>query len=212
MRVLLILALALPGFAADACLTKVVDGSYGFLLWGTTTASGDPKPIASIGRVTFDGKGGASGMSSVMFTGFLLGNPLTGTYEAATDCTAKWKFQDDSGNWQNFSGKFTADGAHIKFEQTDPTAPRNGEMVRSPEKCGAEMVQNRRYSQGKSVIPGAGITVDSDCFASFQLGDDKFRGVVVDGGREILAIRSNPGPPLTARLIAVPPPTSPGRD
>jgi hypothetical protein len=209
----MLIALALPGFAADACLTKVVHGSYGFLLWGTTTASGDPKPIASVGRITFDGStstsGGTSGTSSVMFAGYLLGNPLTGTYVLGTDCTVTWKLQDDSGNWQNFTGTYTADGTHISFTQTDPTAPRNGTMIKSPDTCDAQTLRPHRYVYGEGAVAGTDVSVEDGCFVSFRVGTDRFRGVVVDDGLEVLAIRSTPGTPQTMRLRAA---TSPARD
>lgn len=200
MKILLGLLLAGAAWAADACYTNVAQGSYGFLLWGTTTASGAAKPIASIGRLTLDGRGGISGTSSVMFADYLLGNPVTGSYEARTDCSITWKLQDDSGNWQHFKGKFSTDGTHITFTQTDATAPHNGTMIKSPDACSADTLQARRYEWAHGTVGGKDLTVEDDCFVSFGLNGDQFRGIVVDGGREVLAIRSNPGAPLTVRL------------
>jgi len=206
MRSVLFLALASTAFAADACYPTAVQGSYGFLLWGTTTVSGAAKPIASVGRLVFDGKGGISGTSSVMFDVFLLGNPTTGTYQTHTDCSITWKLQDTSGNWQHFSGKFSFDGTHITFTQADPTGPHNGAMVKTPDACAAQTVHGKyRYrlsgaETAEGSIDGAQLSVDDDCFVSFPLGDSQFRGIVVDAGNQVLGIRSNPGAPATIRM------------
>ena len=82
----LIFGLAFSANAADVCNPRDFQGPYGFQLTGETTVSGDPQPAASLGRLVFDGDGGVSGTSSVKFAGLLLGNPVTGTYEARTDC------------------------------------------------------------------------------------------------------------------------------
>src|SRR5947208_9811947 len=86
--------------AAQVCDPTKLIGPYGFQLTGTTTISGAPKPTTSLGRIVFDGKGSLGGTSSAMFSGFLLGNPVTGSYEAKYDCSLTWKFQDDSGAFQ----------------------------------------------------------------------------------------------------------------
>ena len=96
--------LSLPLHAAAVCDPNQLQGPYGFQLSGAASISGQSQPATSIGRIVFDGQGGISGYSSVMFAGFLLGNPVTGTYESRSDCTASWSLQDDSGAYQHFSG------------------------------------------------------------------------------------------------------------
>src|ERR1051325_5310027 len=92
--------------AADVCAPAQLIGPYAMQLSGTTSISGAPKPTAGIARVVFDGHGNLSGTASAMFAGYLLGNPVTGTYEIKSDCTITWKLQDDSGASQHFSGVF----------------------------------------------------------------------------------------------------------
>src|SRR5205085_1772776 len=107
MRQTLWLALTAFTFSAPSfgvCDPKVVQGTYGFQLSGDARVSGDLKPAVTVGRVTFDGAAGVSGVSSVNFAGYLLGNPVNGTYETRPDCTISWSFQDDSGNQQHFAG------------------------------------------------------------------------------------------------------------
>jgi len=55
-----------------------------------TTISGTSDPVVGIARMVFDGDGNISGYSSVNFNGLLLGNPVTGKYEVATDCAMNW--------------------------------------------------------------------------------------------------------------------------
>ncbi len=144
-----VLLLAAPNFAAaaDVCAPTDVQGPYGFQLAGMSRISGAPVPIASIGRLVFDGKGNISGVSSVNFKGLFLGNPVTGTYELKTDCTLNWKLQNDSGGWQNFSGRVSPGGERVEFRQTDPGAQTPGVMEKMPADCGTPAVQGRyRFS------------------------------------------------------------------
>src|SRR6266567_2381507 len=87
-------ALAWP-VSAQYCMPQKFSGVYGFQLEGSTTISGSAKPVASMGRLEFDGQGGVSGVSSVNFAGYFLGNPVTGNYEVRADCRITWSLQDD---------------------------------------------------------------------------------------------------------------------
>src|SRR5690242_18361707 len=99
----LLLAAAVPAACGAAvCNPAGVDGAYGFQLTGVATISGVSQPVVSLGRLVFDGQGSISGVSSVSFTGLYLGNPVTGMYQARTDCSIDWSLQDDSGNRQHF--------------------------------------------------------------------------------------------------------------
>jgi hypothetical protein len=121
--------------AGDVCDPAIFPGPYGALLSGTTTISGELKPVAVVSRLVFDSSGKVTGTSSVNFAGLLLGNPVTGEYTLKDDCTLTWKLQDDSGNWQNFSGKVSLDVKHVTFGQTDPASPQRGTMVRTSDGC-----------------------------------------------------------------------------
>jgi hypothetical protein len=233
MKSLLLLALVVSqAHSADVCDPQKFEGQYGVQLAGTTTISGAVQPVASIGRLVFDGKGAVSGYVSVNFTGLLLGNPVTGSYEAKTDCSLTWKLQDDSGAYQNFAGTLTSDFLRVRFHQTDKGAARDGTMVRTPKECSAAALQKRyNYTMkgsttaagvveigdaGNLVINPAGdnsagqgtVQVNGECIATFQLalpgiaGMMNLRGVVLDEGREILAIQTDPNTTVTARFIA----------
>ena len=235
--------LAYQAHSADFCEPAKFSGQYGVQLAGTTTISGEIKPVAAIGKLVFDGSGSISGYMSVNFTGLLLGNPVTGSYEAGNDCSLNWKLQDDSGAFQNFTGKITPDFLRIQFHQTDKGAARDGAMVRTPKECSAAVLRPRyNYSikgsttpmlpgqtaqrvaanglleisdGGKLTIDPAGgstqgvgnIQVDGECIATFTLGIPGYlainlRGVLLDDGREILAIQTDAGATVTAKLTA----------
>jgi hypothetical protein len=117
--------------ASFGCDLAHFPGPYGFQLSGQTTISGTSKPVTSLGRIVFDSDGTIGGYSSVMFDGYLLGNPVTGKYETHPDCTVTWSLQDDSGAYQHFTGTIGADGKSVRFRQTDTGSARSGVMSRT---------------------------------------------------------------------------------
>jgi hypothetical protein len=144
----LFLLVVLPGLAAqaaDVCNPANLVGPYAFQLTGSTDISGTPKPTASLGRIAFDGHGSLSGTASATFRGLLLGNPVTGSYEAKSDCSVIWKLQDDSGGFQNFSGTLSADGTRVQFKQTDPGGAQRGIMKRTSDACSAADLLKKYY-------------------------------------------------------------------
>lgn len=199
-----------------------------------------------MGNVTFQwefGAGGSvSGYSSSSFAGFLLGNPVTGTYEAHEDCTLTWSMQDDSGNYQHFSGTMTPDFKRIEFRQAEAGTPDGGLMMQTPQSCGAKTLLPRyRFTLSGSFTPmedgqqahrisvsgtadladggklslavagkpGSGtFDIDSQCIVQMELNlpeadSDrttavKIRGIVVDDGKQILGIETDPGAIATA--------------
>jgi hypothetical protein len=142
---LLVLVPGLTAQAADVCNPADLLGPYAFQLTGSTDISGTPKPTASLGRIAFDGRGGLSGTASATFRGLLLGNPVTGSYEAKSDCSVIWKLQDDSGGFQNFSGTLSGDGTSVQFKQTDPGGAQRGIMQKMSDACSAADLQKKYY-------------------------------------------------------------------
>jgi hypothetical protein len=193
MRYITLLLLLLPSSvtqAADACYTSRFAGSYAFQLSGLTNISGAQQPTTSLGRITFGDGGKVSGTSSIKLAGFLLGNPVTGSYEAHPDCTVTWQLQDDSGAYQHFSGRYTLDGIRVQFRQTDPGGVPGGIMIRTSDSCAGSDLK-RKYSftvsgsttpmsaaQTARIVSGKGTIdtaregdfhVDSDCAVHFTL-------------------------------------------
>jgi hypothetical protein len=176
--------------AADVCNPASLVGSYAFQLTGLTDISGTPRPTVSLGRVTFDGRGNLSGTASATFRGLLVGNPVTGSYEAKSDCSLAWKLQDDSGALQNFSGTLSADAASVQFKQTDPGGAPRGIMKKTPDACSTSDLFNNYsftvYGSTTPMLPGevahtvsskgtldiardGTFRVDSDCSVQFVL-------------------------------------------
>ena len=228
----LLLVMLLSGAHAQAaalCNPADLVGPYAFQLSGSTTISGTAKPTASLGRIVFDGHGKLSGTASATFDGFLLGNPVTGSYEAKSDCSVTWKLQDDSGGFQNFSGTFSTDAARVQFRQIDPGGAQRGIMQKMRDKCSAADLM-RKYSftvsgsttpmqagevgrtvSGKGTLEIAengSFQVESDCSVNFKLTlpdglPMTMRGFLVNGGMEILAFQTDPGAMVSARLSAL---------
>jgi hypothetical protein len=245
-----ICGLAVSARAADVCNPRDLQGTYGFQLTGETNISGGTKPAVSLGRLVFDGDGGVTGSASVKYAGLLLGNPVTGTYEARTDCSVSWSLQDDSGGFQHFGGIATSDGSRVRFRQTDAGGARNGFLVRTAAQgCKVSDLQGKyAFTLSGSVVPmtdgGAAhtssakgameedsshhfrvtlegktpyttdvaISVESDCTVDLEMTlpveEDgsptpvKLRGILVDGGKEVLAIQTDPGAIVSVRFTA----------
>ena len=144
-----------PEYAAsEVCNPTKLIGRYAYQLSGSTTISGAPKPTASLGRITFDGSSSVSGTASATFSGVRLGNPVTGTYEAKSDCSVTWKLQDDSGAFQNFSGTLSPDGTRVQFRQTDLGGAQRGIMPKTSDTCSAADLQKRyRFTISASTTP-----------------------------------------------------------
>jgi hypothetical protein len=139
---------------AQVCNPVSLTGPYAFQLSGTTNISGTPKPTASLGEISLDGKGSLSGTASAMFSGFLLGNPVTGSYEAKPDCSIVWKLQDDSGAFQHFGGTYSPDGMRVQFQQTDPGGAQNGVMVKTLNICtSADLITEYTFAVSGNTTP-----------------------------------------------------------
>jgi hypothetical protein len=215
---------------AQTCNPGDFSSAYGFQLYGTAAISGEPKPVATIGRLEFGSDQSISGVASTNFGGLYLGNPVTGSYEIRGDCTINWTLQDDSGNLQHFAGNLQRDLQRGTFRQTDPGAPQDGILVKVAPNCSAGALQRSyhfsisgtagaaqkvslsgvmeadasgalRMVQDGARLPAGTATVDSDCIVEMELtlpAPMKLRGVLVDGGAEILAIDTVAGTAVKA--------------
>ena len=149
-----VLLSALAAQAAGACNPADLVGPYAFQLTGSTEISGTPKPAVSLGRISFEERGSLSGTASATFRGLLLGNAVTGSYEAKSDCSVIWTLRDDSGGLQNFSGTLSTDGTSVPFKQTDPGSAQRGIMKKIPGACSAaDLRQNYSYTISGSTTP-----------------------------------------------------------
>jgi len=180
---LLVLPSGLAAQAAGVCNPGDMVGPYAFQLTGSTDISGKPQPTVSLGRIAFDGRGNLNGTASATFSGLLLGNPVTGSYEAKSDCSVSWKLQDDSGAFQNFRGTFSTDGTRVQFTQTDPGGAQRGIMQKTSDTCSAtDLLKKYDFTVSGSTIPmqagevaqavSAKGTLDIAANGSFQVDSD----------------------------------------
>ncbi len=74
--------------AAGRCGENTLRGGYGTHLSGTFFVSPTmPVPLASVGRLVFDGAGNFSGSDTNSFGGTVSTYPVSGTYTVERDCT-----------------------------------------------------------------------------------------------------------------------------
>jgi hypothetical protein len=226
---LLVLLAGVTAQAADICNPLNLIGPYAFQLTGSTDISGTPQPAVAVGRIVFDGKGNLSGTVSATFRGLLLGNPVTGSYQAKSDCSVTWALQDDSGGFQHFSGTLSIDGTGIQFKQIDPGGAQRGIMQKTLDTCSsANLLRRYTFSVSGSTTPmqpgdapstvsasgtldiaeNGSFQVDSDCSVRFQLtlpatpSPISMRGFLINNGKGILAFQTDPGAMVSARLTS----------
>jgi hypothetical protein len=219
MRALLLALFLSAAASAQVCGGNDLSGAYGFQLSGTTSIAGLPKPMAAIGRVVFEAGGHIVGTSTVNFGGLFLGNPVTGIYTFQTDCNLTFELQDDSGAWQHFRGVVQPGGGRASFHQTDPGTGGRGVLEKLPDACSAAAFRGRfavtigsqktvtvadgngnLSSTGEATNSGS-YSVDSDCFVQLNFGV-QLRGVLVNGGKTVLAVQTDPGKVSTATFTA----------
>ena len=216
---------------AAVCDPRVFHGAYGLSLTGITTIGGTARPVAVVGRLVLDDSGTLSGVSTASFTGLILGNRVTGKYEAHTDCSVNWALQDDSGNYQHFAGTMSADGSHVAFRQTDPGGANKGLLLRSMDGCSAsnlagtyeltatdagsisvtgvlisDGIRNLSYASGpgETIAPAGSYEVMDDCFVRLVLNLPAamhFRAILAENG-EVLGIQTDPGTIGALRLVS----------
>jgi hypothetical protein len=188
---LLALVFAVPACHAAVCDPNAFRGVYGFSLTGNTTIGGPVRPVAVVGRLVLDDSGNLSGISSVSFTGLILGNGVTGEYEAHTDCSVTWSLQDDSGNLQHFAGTMSADGRRVAFRQTDPGGAENGTLARTMDACSDPSLA------GIFNLTASGRTVDVD--TAIDSGSISFEDLLIaDGAGNLFFARESDAPPVSA--------------
>ncbi len=175
---------ALPVTHAAACDPRAFHGAYGSSLTGTTTIGGAARPVAVVGRLVVDDPENLSGISSASSTGLIIGSPVTGKYEARTDCSVTWTLQDDSGNLQHFAGTKSADGGHVAFRQTDPGGAGNGILLRIRDGCSVSSLA------GTFKLTVSGSTVDVN--TAVDSGRVSVRGLLMADGTRNLSFASGP--------------------
>ena len=178
----------LPSAHAAVCDPKRLQGAYGLLLTGNTTIGGPARPVAVVGRLTFDDSGSVNGIVSASFTGLILGNPVTGKYDTHADCLVTWSLQDDSGGFQHFTGTMSADGGRVGFRQTDPGGAPSGILLRTMDQCSESTLA------GNFHLTGSGSRVDIN--TAVESARVSFSHVMIADGAGGLLYDAGPGEPV----------------
>ena len=184
---LFVSVLAVRVTRAEVCDPGAFHGAYGFSMTGTTNIGGATRSVAVVGRMVLQDSGNLSGISSASFIGLVLGNRVTGKYEAHSDCSVTWTFQDPSGAFQHFAGTMSADGGQVNFRQADPGGPEDGIMLRTRDRCSVSSLA------GTFDFTAAGSTVD--VVTAAESGRVSLQGVLIPDGLGNLSFLSGKGQP-----------------
>jgi hypothetical protein len=144
---LFVILLAVPAIAQQSdtpktppCSVATLQGAYGgaaegWILYPVPNLPPPPLAFASVGRPVYDGAGHFTLQSTSSVGGLILpwGNPTTGTYEVASDCSfsATLVGPDGSIHW---AGKITGRGMsqEVHLIYTDPYRVISGTQRRMP--------------------------------------------------------------------------------
>jgi hypothetical protein len=133
---LVILALAASTFAAAPQALKAADEDA-LCPAGNATVRGihmtqgtgfivGVGPVAVVGVMTYDGRGGAVLASTLSVNGAISKGTLTGTYTVNSDCT----MTQTLSNGNNSDGVIAPDGSSGYWMETDPGTVLSGTLVR----------------------------------------------------------------------------------
>lgn len=106
------------GSKAKSCGLQTLNGSYAAAFTGTVF---DVGPFASVGVVTFDGKGNVTATHHASFNGDPGVYTFTGTYEVNADCTGTMTTLHNPGNFEgHFYFVILNKGKEVMVVQEDP--------------------------------------------------------------------------------------------
>lgn len=113
------------------CNGNTLRGSYGSLITGTFFLSPTvPLPVASVGRLRFDGVGNVTGTDSNSFGGSFSRYPLTATYTIERDCTGTLNLTLPNGYVITNDIVIVDGGKEIFLIQTNPGTVTSGVLKR----------------------------------------------------------------------------------
>jgi hypothetical protein len=126
------------GSRALRCSPRTIRGSYGSHIKGTfilpppagSTQPPASVPLASVGRLVFDGVGAVSGTDTNSFGGTISTSAITGTYAVNEDCTGTLDVTFPTGFTVTNDIVIVDGGREIAFIQTNPGALVTGVFKR----------------------------------------------------------------------------------
>lgn len=126
------------GSRAPRCSLRTIRGSYGSNITGAfilpppagSTQPPTSVPIASVGRLVFNGDGAVSGTDTNSFGGAISINAVTGTYTVNEDCTGTLDVAFPTGFTVTNNFVIVDGGREISLIQTNPGAVVTGVFKR----------------------------------------------------------------------------------
>lgn len=113
------------------CSLRMLEGNYGYSFSGTFLVSPTtPVPLASVGRMTFDGRGNISGNDTNSFGGSVSSYPTTGTYTVEPNCTGTLNVNLPDGFVITNNISIVDNGDEIFLIQTNPGTIISGVLKR----------------------------------------------------------------------------------
>jgi hypothetical protein len=116
--------------ARAGCTNATLIGAYGFQDQGRHVA--EDADFRQIANITFDGKGNASGMFTVWFSNFNVGDgPIRLSYSVQPDCRVTWQdvtYGDVGG--ETYAGVITNNGQQIVYIETTGDPVRSGQAAK----------------------------------------------------------------------------------
>ncbi len=100
---------------AAGCSNSSLTGAYGLSSGGTDKGS---SPNNTVGLLSFDGKGGFTGIVTTSKGGVVQNGPVSGTYQVSTNCTGSGTVVL-GGKTRHLNLDVTSGGAGFDFIQTD---------------------------------------------------------------------------------------------
>lgn len=99
-------------------------GTYMSMGGGTVVGVG---PVAFVGTVYFDGKGGVTNPFTISAAGVVSRLVARATYSVKSDCTATFTTTDDT---QHFDMRVSPDGSKVEYIETDAGTVISGSAAR----------------------------------------------------------------------------------
>jgi hypothetical protein len=115
----------------DRCGESTLRGGYGSNITGSFFLSPTAfVPIASVGRMVFDGSGNVAGTDTNSFNGAISRYPFTGTYVVNNDCTGTLEITLANGFVITNDIVIVDDGSEVNLVQTNPGTAATGVLKR----------------------------------------------------------------------------------
>jgi hypothetical protein len=163
------------------CKSATLTGAYAYLMTGqvfTTTAGFIP--FTDSGSLTWNGKGGVTGSSTLNVDGAITSRILTGTYTVNSDCTGSLTYTDNLGKSGSINMVIIGSGTEIQFLETDSGTVISGNAKPQQTNCAAQDVsgpygfglRGGYYDATGTFQPFADSgTLTSDRLGTFSLSD-----------------------------------------